>query len=76
MKAYDGSGGTAPCILKVSGQIHALATLSTKKSPWYPLNRGTPESVWKFWKRKKKPLLSARIETMIPLSSIKLHEIV
>jgi hypothetical protein len=33
MKAYDGSRGRAPCILKVSGQVHALATLPMQKMP-------------------------------------------
>jgi hypothetical protein len=45
--------------MKVSGQLHALATFPQGKSPWYPLNRrlGGPQSQSGHGvKEKKKPV--------------------
>jgi hypothetical protein len=39
MKAFWGSGGIAPRILDLGGQLHAPAALIQGKSPWYSLDR-------------------------------------
>jgi hypothetical protein len=62
---------------KLDGQIHALATSPMQKRPMVPTEKKDPREGLEVSlpkKKKKKNLLSARNETMIPWSSIKLHE--